>query len=135
MRHKLPMFYGAQMELFKFAERMRLAPTEGEKTMWDLLKSEFVSLHKFRRQHPIATFIADFYSHKLKLVIEIDGGYHLNLDQKEYDDFRDEDMAALGISVIRFTNDDIINRQNIVKSKLINKIERQQKSILNKVDK
>ncbi len=122
MKHKLPMFYGTSMELFKFAQRMRFAPTEGEKAMWNLLKSESFNAHKFRRQHPIATFIADFYSHKLKMVIEIDGGYHVDTVQKEYDEFRDEDMDALGISVIRFTNEDVIQNPEITMGKLIERI-------------
>lgn len=73
--------------------------TEEEKAIWKVLTSEPFLKYKFRRQHPINTFIADFYSHQLKLVIEIDGGYHLRKEQKEYDAFRDEDMHALGISV------------------------------------
>ncbi len=49
MKHKLPMYYGASMELFKFAEKMRFEPTEGEKAMWDLLKTETLTIYKFRR--------------------------------------------------------------------------------------
>jgi very-short-patch-repair endonuclease len=79
-------------------------------------------MHKFRRQHPISTFIADFYSHKLKLVIEIDGGYHLNNAQKEYDDFRDEDMNGMCISVIRFTNEEVIKHSETVLQRIIEKI-------------
>jgi very-short-patch-repair endonuclease len=116
------MFYGAKPELFRFAEKMRYAPTDGEMAMWQLLKSELLRMHKFRRQHPISTFIADFYSHKLKLVIEIDGGYHLNNAQKEYDDFRDEDMNGMCISVIRFTNEEVIKHSETVLQRIIEKI-------------
>jgi very-short-patch-repair endonuclease len=122
MKHKLPMYYGAAMELFKFSEKMRFAPTRGEKAMWLLLQSELLCNYKFRRQHPISTFIADFYSHKLKLVVEIDGGYHLEPFQREYDEFRDEDMIAMGIAVIRFTNEDAIHNGKIVTQKLLEKI-------------
>ena len=120
MKHKLPMFYGASMKLFKFAALMRMAPTSGESAMWNLLKEEAFANYKFRRQHPISTFIADFYSHELKLVIEIDGGYHLDKYQKEYDDFRDEDMRAIGIEVIRFRNEEVIrSRQTVLQKVLI----------------
>jgi len=122
VKFKLSMFYGAKPELFRFAEKMRYTPTDGEMAMWQLLKSELLRMHKFRRQHPISTFIADFYSHKLKLVIEIDGGYHLNNAQKEYDDFRDEDMNGMCISVIRFTNEEVIKHSETVLQRIIEKI-------------
>ena len=123
MKHKLPMFYGASMELFKFAEKMRYAPTKGEEGMWSLLKTEPLTDYKFRRQHPIARYIADFYSHQLKLVIEIDGGYHRCSFQKEYDDFRDEDMQELGISVIRFTNEDVLQNNTKLLKRLLEEIQ------------
>jgi len=99
MKHKLPMYYGAAMELFKFAEKMRFNPTIGEKAMWDLLKSDELCHYKFRRQHPIATFIADFYSHQLRMVIEIDGEYHLDNFQKEYVQFIAENKEIIGETI------------------------------------
>jgi len=62
---------------------------------------------KFRRQHHVSKHIVDFYCHKLKLVIEIDGGYPLKRDQKEYDKFRATDLSNLGITILRFTNDQV----------------------------
>src|SRR5579871_6582734 len=103
-----PMHYGAKPELFEFAQRMRKAPTEAEKIAWQILNTEEFKPHRFRRQHPLARFIADFYSHALLLVIEVDGGYHLKKEQKEIDLFRDEDMQVFGITVLRCTNDEII---------------------------
>ena len=122
MKHTQSMFFGAKPALFRFAEKMRHAPTDGELAMWHLLKSEILRVYKFRRQHPISTFIADFDSHKLKLVIEIDGGYHLNNFQKKYDDFRDEDMNGMCISVIRFTNEEVIKHSETVLQRIIEKI-------------
>jgi very-short-patch-repair endonuclease len=98
--------------------------------MWNLLKEGKLLHSKFRRQHPISTFIADFYSHGLRLVIEIDGGYHLSRFQKEYDNFRDEDMTALGISVIRFTNDDVIRNNKMVLRKLQDRIQLLSKQVI-----
>jgi len=92
MNYKLPMYYGASQKLFEYARRMRDFPTEAEHITWNILNSSAFEKYKFRRQHPIAKFIADFYSHKMKLVIEIDGDYHADTYQKEYDNFRDEDM-------------------------------------------
>ena len=108
------MFYGASPKLFGYAKIMREAATEAEAALWNVLNDEPFIAYKFRRQHPIATFIADFYSHKVRIVIEIDGGYHLRKEQKEYDDFRDEDMKKLGISVIRFTNQEVLKNIELV---------------------
>ncbi|HTB30597.1 MAG TPA: endonuclease domain-containing protein, partial [Bacteroidia bacterium] len=108
LSNAMPMYYGAKPELFEFAKRLRRAPTEAESVMWQILNTNDFRQFKFRRQHPLAKFIADFYSHQLLLVIEIDGGYHLKPEQKEYDTIRNEDMEALGIATLRFTNDEII---------------------------
>ena len=59
---------------------------------------------RFKAQHPIDIFIADFYCHALKLVIEIDGEIHHSNDQKEYDINREAELERFGIKVIRFTN-------------------------------
>jgi very-short-patch-repair endonuclease len=58
----------------------------------------------------------------LRFVIEIDGGYQLSDFQKEYDDFRDEDMMAMGITVIRFTNNEVIKESKFDLQKLSDKI-------------
>ena len=70
------MFKGASAKIFKNAEVLRNRMTESESLLWDKLKSKKFHGLKFRCQHPIQTYIADFYCHKLKLIIEIDGGYH-----------------------------------------------------------
>src|SRR5579863_5712296 len=107
MNYKVPMHYGASSKLFGYAKQMRLTPTEAELLTWGLLTGEILKGYHFRRQHPIATYIADFYLHPVKLVIEIDGGYHQHKFQKEYDDLRDKDMEALNISVLRLTNHEV----------------------------
>jgi very-short-patch-repair endonuclease len=114
------MHYGASNRLIGFAKEMRENPTEAEKVIWRILRTEQLKKFHFRNQHPIGPYIADFYSHQLKLVIEIDGGYHLQKHQKEYDDFRDGDMRKLGIEVARFTNDEIFNDEELVMLRLKN---------------
>ena len=118
-KSNLPMYYGASAKLFHFAREMRKNPTAAEQGLWLILYDPFFDQYKFRRQHPIAQFIADFYCHSLKLVIEVDGGYHLDIEQKEFDSFRDEDMNELGISVIRVTNEEVISRPVVVKDRII----------------
>ena len=119
----LPMYYGAHPKLLAYAERLRLNETEAEKALWNVLNKEEFKEYKFRRQHAIATFIADFYCHQLRLVIEVDGGYHLRKEQKLYDDFRDEDMAKLNIAVIRLSNEDVLKLNTelgiVLKNKLL----------------
>ena len=62
----------------------------------------------FRRQHPIAKFIVDFYCHELMLVIEVDGSVHDSFLQKERDINRTTELENFDIKVIRFTNNDVI---------------------------
>jgi very-short-patch-repair endonuclease len=67
------MYFGAKPELLSYARTMRKSPTAAEKALWTelrKLKSEGII---FRRQHPIDIFIADFYCHSLKIIIEVDG--------------------------------------------------------------
>ena len=102
------MYYGAAPILFELAKELRGRMTVAEAILWDFLKINEWHL-KFRRQHPIAIYVADFYCHKLKLVIELDGGYHENMGVKIYDVAREKDMSELGIKVLRFKNEEVIN--------------------------
>ncbi|MCW3126194.1 MAG: hypothetical protein JWO03_1852 [Bacteroidetes bacterium] len=122
MNSKLAMHYGASSKLFDYAKQMRHAPTEAELLTWGLLTRGILKGYHFRRQHPIATYIADFYLHPVKLVIEIDGGYHQHKFQKEYDDFRDKDMEALNIFVLRLTNHEITYSSDTVAIKILETI-------------
>ena len=64
----------------------------------------------------MGNYIADFYCHKAKLVVELDGKYHDNKAQQVYDENRDNEMTSLGIKVLRFSNDSIIKDiENILK--------------------
>ena len=103
------MYYGALPELFEFAKKLRLNQTVAERKLWDKVRNKQLLGHKFRRQHPINRYIADFYCHKLKFVIELDGGYHLDRDQVKYDFNRDGEMEEFGILVKRIKNDQILS--------------------------
>ena len=113
------MYYGASPKLFEFARLMRENPTEAEDEMWRIIGQKCFSQFKFRRQHPIANFIADFYCHSLKLVIEVDGGYHCDRSQMEFDSFRDEDMTRFSISVLRFSNADVLTNETVVVNRIM----------------
>ena len=77
--------------------------------LWDLLRNRRFDGYKFRRQHPIGRFILDFYCEDLHLAIEVDGGVHLRPDQEVYDRSRAQELNDLGIRVLRFWNNDVIN--------------------------
>lgn len=74
---KESMFYGSSPVIFANAKKLRNEPTASEIIFWSLLKQHFPG-YRFKRQHPISQYIADFYCHKLKLVIEIDGAYQMS---------------------------------------------------------
>jgi len=99
---------GATPTIFKNALKLRQNMTETELMLWEYLKTKPLQF-KFRRQHPISRYILDFYCHKLRLSIEIDGGYHLNSEQKTKDLERTGYLNSAGINEIRFNNDEILN--------------------------
>lgn len=100
-------FYGAEPILFEFAKAMRLSPTIAEEYLWRSLSGNRLG-SKFRRQHPIKYFIADFYCHSSKLIVEVDGGYHQLPEQYEYDRKRDWELKQLGLTVLHFSNEDVL---------------------------
>lgn len=104
---KISMFYNAKPIIFERAKAMRENMTRAERAVWDLLKEKKVLGLRFKPQHPIDIFIADFYCHPLKLVVEIDGGVHISEDQIEYDIGREAELDRFGIKVIRFTNEEV----------------------------
>ena len=81
--------------------------TGSEQKLWENLKGKQLLGLRFRPQHPIDIFIADFYCHPAKLVIEVDGEIHKTKDQSEYDLGREAELENWGLKVIRFTNEEI----------------------------
>jgi leucyl-tRNA synthetase len=109
-----------------FARENRKNPTPAEKRFWLHARGKKISGLKFNRQFVIPyklysdftrSFIADFYCHKLKLVIELDGRIHEY--QKEYDNDRDLILNALGLKVIRFSNSEVFSNWPYVKNTII----------------
>jgi imidazole glycerol-phosphate synthase subunit HisF len=102
MRKK--MFLGADHLIFQNAKELRKNMTHAETLLWGYLVQRPLG-YKFRRQHPISIFIADFYSHALKLAIEVDGSIHDSNEAKEQDASRQQILEAEGIRFLRFTNE------------------------------
>lgn len=82
---------------------------------------------KFRRQHPVEEYIVDFYCYECKLVIEIDGGYHLDEEQAKYDENRTAFLKEQGLNVLRFTNRQVLAEIDVVIQKIKEVIKRLEK--------
>jgi very-short-patch-repair endonuclease len=112
------MYFGAKPDLFRLAETMRKNPTKAEQMLWKHLKKFRSTGFIFRRQHPIDFYIADFYCHKLKLVIEVDGEIHDTDQTREHDDSRTGHLEHYGIKVIRFNNEEVFENEELVISQI-----------------
>ena len=108
--------------LIKKAQENRDNPTEAEALLWEQLKSKKLE-HKFRRQHLINDFIVDFVCLSKKLIIEVDGGYHLAAKQQISDEERTKVLENEGFEIIRFKNQEVIgDNENVIKT-IIQKLE------------
>ena len=101
-------------QLLEFAKSMRHNSTDAEHLMWQLLRAKRFMNLKFRRQHVIKPYIVDFYCHEIGLVIELDGSQHGMDDAIEYDAERTNFLEALGLTVVRYWNDDVLSRTEVV---------------------
>lgn len=90
----------------KRAKSLRESPTDAEQRLWQALRRRQFEGHKFRRQHPIGIYIVDFACLEQWLVIEVDGGHHL--EQREYDAAREHWIAGQGFRVLRFWDSDVL---------------------------
>jgi len=115
---KSTMHSGADRHIFQNAQRLRENMTPSESLLWEELRMKKLDGLKFRRQHPIGIHILDFYCHQKKLGIEIDGGYHETIEQKEFDKNRTDILNQQNIQVIRFRNEEVINEMEMVLKKI-----------------
>ena len=90
------------------AQTLRKNMTKEEYKIWN----QFLRCYKprFHRQYVIGNYIADFYCHKAKLVVELDGAQHFTPEEQEYDQKRSEYLKAQGLKVVRFSNLDVLRR-------------------------
>lgn len=104
---------------------MKKIPTHEESIIWGYLAGNQLGV-KFRRQHPVFLYVADFYCHSIKLVIEIDGGIYNKPDAKINDEKRQTEIESFGIKVIRFTNEQVINTPEIILQSISDTIKERQ---------
>ena len=117
MKHN--MFYGASSLIFQRAVELRNRMTAAEELLWKQIHiNEWKQ--KFRRQHPIANYVVDFYCHAKKLVIELDGSIHELEDVKKYDEYREAHLKELGLTVLRFTNEQVFKQNKLVLETIAN---------------
>jgi len=116
---KIPGYITANLYNYRFIREIREVlkenPTDAEKLIWGYLRNKKIG-YKIRRQHVIDNFIPDFVCLSKKVVIEIDGGVHLQ--QQEYDASRTNILNEKGYKVIRFTNDEVFANPMTVATKI-----------------
>jgi len=101
--------------LKEHARRMRNNPTDAEAYLWKQLKAQGLGA-AFKRQCVILDFIADFYCPSANLIIEVDGGYHLQEGQHKLDEEREDRLRAKGYNILRFTNEQVLfDIDNVIK--------------------
>ncbi len=111
-----PMAYGL---LKKFVREHRSNPTEAEIALWEQLRGKQLDGYKFRRQHIIGNYIADFVCLPKKLIIEVDGLIHQLPENKISDEERTQWLQSQGFKVIRFTNEEVLQDTENTLNKII----------------
>ena len=106
--------------IYSYARSLRQNQTTAEKKLWRYLRNRRLNGIKFRRQHQIAKkYIVDFFSNEKRMAIELDGKYHNIPVQKEYDQFRTDELELLRIKIIRFSNYQVLFHIEYVLEKIL----------------
>ena len=105
-----------------YARALRKAMTPAEQVLWSKIRRRQILNIQFLRQRPIDNYIVDFYAKIPKLVIEVDGPIHHNRETLINDENKDDLMRTLGISVLRFSNDDVLHNIELVVLKIKSQI-------------
>ena len=107
-------------DLVSRAKELRKSMTKAERRIWyEVFRNKRFEDLRWLRQRPIANFIVDFYCAELKLVVEIDGGDHFTQAGKVYDEERTKILEGYGLTVIRFTNEEILKNLAGVHQRLL----------------
>ncbi|MBP1725313.1 MAG: hypothetical protein H6Q51_611 [Deltaproteobacteria bacterium] len=106
-------------ELKTFARELRKNMTDAERLAWSNLRRRQLKGHQFYRQKILGSYIVDFFCPAVKLVIEIDGGQHFSPEQVKKDTVRDGYLASLGLTVLRFTDTEVLNNIDGVLEKIV----------------
>ena len=107
-KKKEPICMEQNRNLTQRAQNLRKNMTKEEALLWYRFLCRYPL--RFRRQYVIGNYIADFYCHKAKLVVELDGSQHYTPDEQEYDRKRTRYLEEQGLFVLRFSNLDVLRR-------------------------
>ena len=103
------------------ARQLRKNLTEVEQFVWAKLRSRRFAGYKFRRQMPIGPYIADFVCLEARLILELDGGQHM--EQKQYDMARTQWLQSQGFEVLRFWNHEVLEDWETVEEEIYRRLE------------
>ena len=103
------------------ARQLRHALTETEARLWSSLRGHRLGGHRFRRQHPVGSYVLDFYCPAARLGIEVDGPDHL--DREDRDEARSKWLEGQGIEVIRFWNHEVSGELEAVLQAILDRVE------------
>jgi len=104
-------------QLKSLARELRNDSTKSETILWNYLKGKQMSGYDFHRQKPIDNYILDFFCHELMLGIELDGISHIHEDVFINDQKKEQKMNELGISVLRFNDEEVYDEiDNVLRS-------------------
>ncbi|MFI4956929.1 MAG: endonuclease domain-containing protein [Gammaproteobacteria bacterium] len=101
-------------DLKPFARELRKKQTPAEQLLWHYLRKKQVLNTRFSRQNPIGPYIVDFFAKEVKLVIEVDGSQHYDLEHLKYDQDRDQYLRSLGLRILRFNNLSVLKNTETV---------------------
>lgn len=107
--------------LKQFARELRCRQTDVEQKLWSFIRNKKLCGHKFRRQHPIGSYIADFVCIKRRLIIELDGGIHIKQSAKDF--ARTQYLRGIGFRVLRYENKEILTHMNEVLAEIKKRLE------------
>ena len=108
--------------MIELARNLRQNQTNAETLIWQLVRNRQIANAKFRRQQPIEGYIADFYCHEHKLIIELDGSQHFTEDGIKQDALRTQRLNQLGITVLRFDNRQVFLETEVVLEVIYNAV-------------
>ena len=106
------------MDIKEKARTLRRNQTDAEKLVWQRLRNRQLMDKRFRRQYPIGQYIVDFVCLNLRLIVELDGGQHM--DQQAYDERRSDYLNQQGFVVVRFWNNEVMgNIEGVLESLIL----------------
>jgi len=109
-------------ELKTFARELRKNMTDAERRIWSKLRKKELKGHQFYRQKILGNYIVDFFCPAANLVIEIDGGQHLSPEHVKRDTVRDGYLASLGLTVLRFTDTEVLRNMDGVLERILQRM-------------